>query len=216
MALMPPDSPPHCPRALLLDMDGTLTEPMLDFPAIKRELGIGDRPILESMAAMNAEDRRRADAILYRHEEAAAGGSTLAAGCRELLAWADAHRMPAALVTRNSRMSANTVLARHGLKLDLLITRDDAPHKPHPDPLHLACKRLGMRCDQVWMVGDGRYDIEAAAAAGIRGVWISLGRERPFAAKPWWVVKDLLELIDLLEQRVRGQAVKPTAVRPAG
>ena len=38
------------PRALLFDMDGTLTEPMLDFARIKSEMGIGDQAILEAMA----------------------------------------------------------------------------------------------------------------------------------------------------------------------
>ena len=43
------------PRALLFDMDGTITEQMLDFPAIKREMGIGDVPILETLAKMERE-----------------------------------------------------------------------------------------------------------------------------------------------------------------
>jgi hypothetical protein len=41
------------PRALLLDMDGTITEPMLDFPRIKAEMGIGQRPILEALAELS-------------------------------------------------------------------------------------------------------------------------------------------------------------------
>ena len=49
------------------------------------------------------------------------------------------------------------------------------------------------------MVGDGRYDVEAGLAAGIRTVWVSLGRSpRPFAAEPWRTVADLPELTDLL------------------
>ena len=47
------------PRAVLFDMDGTLTEPMLDFPRIKAEMGIGDRPILEALAEMSGPDARR-------------------------------------------------------------------------------------------------------------------------------------------------------------
>ena len=46
------------PRALLFDMDGTLTEPALDFPAIKAAMGIPlQRPILEALAEMTPERR---------------------------------------------------------------------------------------------------------------------------------------------------------------
>ena len=41
----------NLPRALLFDMDGTLTEPVIDFAALKAEMGIGRRPILEAMAS---------------------------------------------------------------------------------------------------------------------------------------------------------------------
>src|SRR6478672_3520129 len=73
------------PRAILFDMDGTLTEPMLDFPRIKAEMGIGARPILEALAEMSPEARAPAEAVLLRHEDHAAGNSTLNPGCRELL-----------------------------------------------------------------------------------------------------------------------------------
>src|SRR6476660_3207252 len=65
------------PRAILFDMDGTLTEPMLDFPRIKAEMGIGDRPILEALAEMDGERRAAAEAVLHRHEELAAAESKL-------------------------------------------------------------------------------------------------------------------------------------------
>ena len=78
------------PAAVLFDMDGTLTEPMLDFPRIKAEMGIGDRPILEALAGMNPRERSIAETVLHRHEEEAARGSTLNPGCRELLEWLDA------------------------------------------------------------------------------------------------------------------------------
>jgi phosphoglycolate phosphatase-like HAD superfamily hydrolase len=50
------------------------------------------------------------------------------------------------------------------------------------------------------MVGDGQYDVEAGAAAGVRTVWVSHGRERPFRAEPWRTVSDLCELQTLLAQ----------------
>jgi HAD superfamily hydrolase (TIGR01509 family) len=187
------------PRAILFDMDGTLTEPMLDFPRIKAEMGIGDRPILESLAEMSPAAREAAQEVLDRHEEAAAERSRLNPGCRELLQWIAARNIKTALITRNSRRSMQTVVERHELRLSVLITRDDAAPKPDPAPLLLACERLASSCDRAWMVGDGRYDIEAGAAATIRTVWITHGRERHFPTEPWRQVVDLPALLSMLE-----------------
>jgi HAD superfamily hydrolase (TIGR01509 family) len=190
------------PSALLFDMDGTLTCPMLDFPAIKAEMGIGDRPILETLAEMDLPHRQQAMATLHRHEERAAAESELNPGCIELLGWTRAHRLPLALITRNSRQSVNVVLARHGLKIDVLITRDDGMFKPDPTPLLVACQRLKVDAPGAWMIGDGRYDVEAGLAAGMKTVWISHGRQRDFPAEPWCTVGDLHELLNVLMARV--------------
>jgi HAD superfamily hydrolase (TIGR01549 family) len=190
------------PRALLFDMDGTLTEPMLDFPTIKREMGIGARPILEALAEMDADRRAAAQRVLERHEEQAAANSTLNPGCHDLMNWLTQRELHVALITRNSRKSVKTVLKRHGLSIDVLITRDDGPFKPDPAPLRLALERLKVNRADAWMVGDGVYDIEAGAAAGVRTVWISHGRQRGFAAEPWKQVADLFALLALLQSAV--------------
>jgi len=188
------------PRAILFDMDGTLTAPMLDFPRIKREMGIGSRPILEALAEMSSTDRAAAETVLLRHEQQAAMESSLNHGCEELLDWLKARSMPTALITRNSRLSVTTVLARHGLSFDVLVTRDDGRFKPDPEPLLLACRKLGVEPDDAWMVGDGQYDVEAGLAAGVRTVWVSHGNDPSFDARPWWVIRDLPELRKMLDE----------------
>jgi HAD superfamily hydrolase (TIGR01509 family) len=187
------------PRAVLFDMDGTLTEPMLDFPRIKAEMGIGDRPILEALAEMSGPDRAAAEGVLHRHEELAAADSTLNPGCREVLEWIDARGIPMALITRNSATSVRTVIERHGLRMRLILTRADTKPKPDPEALHLACRRLEVREADAWMVGDGQYDVEAGNAAGIVTVWLSHDRQRPFAAEPRHVVPDLHSLLAMLQ-----------------
>src|SRR2546429_166076 len=139
------------PRAILFDMDGTLTCPMLDFPKIKAEMGIGNRPILEALAEMNAADRVAAEAGLLRHEEEAAANSTLNPGCRDLLDALKSRQIKPALITRNSRLSVTTVLTRHAMRIKVLVTREDAPPKPDPQPLLLACERLRINRDHAWM-----------------------------------------------------------------
>ncbi len=186
------------PGALLFDMDGTLTAPMLDFPRIKAEMGIGQRPILEALAEMDAAARASAEAVLLRHEEHAAAGSCLNKGCRELLQWVRGRGIRIALITRNSRSSVKTVLSLHRLSIDVLVTREDAAPKPDPEPLRLACRKLEVAEADAWMVGDGQYDVEAGLAAGIKTVWVSHGGDRSFAARPWRTVRDLCELAELL------------------
>jgi len=187
------------PRGLLLDMDGTITEPMLDFPQIKREMGIGTQPILEAMTRMSPTNRATAEAILARHEQHAAENSRLSEGCVAFLQWIRDAGLKSALVTRNTRASVTTVLEKHRLSFDALITRDDAPYKPDPAPLHLACQRLHLQPDEVWMIGDGQYDIEAGDRAGIKTIWISHGQSRPSTTSPWREVRNLVELVRSLK-----------------
>jgi HAD superfamily hydrolase (TIGR01662 family) len=196
---------PMRPAALLFDMDGTLTTPMLDFPRIKAEMGIGQRPILEALAEMDHAARQRAEMILHRHEDEAADGSTLNPGCEALLEWIDTQGIPIALITRNRRRSVDIVLARHGVEIDVLITRDDGLFKPDPSPLLKACERLGVSVKHSWMIGDGEYDIQAGNAAGAKTVWISHGRVRPFVHVPWLVASDLHELFNELKLAVSNE-----------
>ncbi len=195
------DTPNMLPRAILFDMDGTLTEPMLDFPRIKAEMGIGQGPILESLAQLDESRRVLAEAILLRHEKIAAEQSKLNHGCHELLALLKSMRISMAVITRNSRLSVTTFTARHKLDFELLITREDGPFKPDPFALSLACRQLSVRPQETWMVGDGQYDVEAALAAGIRSIWVSHGKPRHFSAEPWLSVANLPELTNLLQSR---------------
>jgi len=50
-----------------------------------------------------------------------------------------------------------------------------AQHKPKPEPLLLAAKRLGAKPVDCWYVGDDPSDALAAAAAGMRFAWASWG-----------------------------------------
>ena len=188
------------PLGLLFDMDGTLTEPLLDFPAIRRDLGLEPgAPILEALAAMTDAERGEANAKLDLHEKRAAEASQLADGCHDLLDHVAAIGLPYAVVTRNSRHALELVWDKHRLPACETVTRDDAQHKPDPEPLRLAASRLGLSAEACWMIGDGQYDVEAARAAGCASVWISHGKDpRPFDATPDVTIAGLREVLSLL------------------
>jgi len=194
---------PRAPRALLFDMDGTLTEPALDYPQIKAAMGIPlMRPILEALAEMTSQDRAAAEKILHEYEDRAATESKLNRGCDRLIQWITQRKFKTALITRNSRKSVASVLARHGLSFDLLITRECAngKYKPDPTPLLMACEQLGVRPEDAWMIGDSFHDVNAGVAAGIKTVWLSHGQPRTFENEPWREVRDLPELLALLQR----------------
>ena len=194
------------PAALLFDMDGTLTRPMIDFDAIRAEIGIRG-PILEAIRGFDAPRMAAAHAVIDRHERDAAERSELNDGCHALLADLRRRGLPTAIVTRNSASSTRIVLARHGLNFDHVFHRDNGPAKPDPESLWQACRALGVEPARSWMVGDGRHDIEAAIAAGLTGVWLAHGQPAPdFAAVPDLTVASLIDLGILLAAALDSRA----------
>ena len=191
----------HIPKAVLFDMDGTLTVPTFDFPAVRRAIGLPEgAPILEHVALLPEAQRLSAEIILRQFEDEVADKAPLAQGCHDVLQYLIGRDIKLALITRNRRDSVTTFFKRYPLPIEIWITRDDAPHKPDPAPLLMACKKLGVEPGDCWMVGDGVYDIEAGINAGMRTVWLSWKRERYFAAAPWHEVEDLCGLHDFLRQ----------------
>ena len=186
------------PRALLFDMDGTLTRPYFDYPAIRAQIGVVEGGLLEYIATLPDDKRALAEEILHGHEARAAMESTLNPGCNELLDWIEERKIPTALITRNTRKSVACVMDRHGLQFDCLVTREDGKFKPDPAPLLLACEKLNVRPADAWMIGDASYDCIAGVAAGVPTIWISHGNARDFDDQPWKTVRDLPELLELL------------------
>jgi len=199
------------PKAILFDMDGTLTRPNLDFDAIRADVGVVG-PILEAIDLLSADQQQIAHKKLLFHERLGAQTSELNDGCVELLRWVESVGIRTALVTRNTPESVETILRKFGLNFDVRITRDDKPYKPQPEPAWLACSRLGIDPTHAWFVGDGCHDIECAVAADIASVWISHGQPCSFDARPTVTVRDLLELHELLRQFAHAPTVDDVAV----
>lgn len=193
--MSPPAKPPSR-TAVIFDMDGTLTRCVLDFDAIRAEIGMGATTILEGLDQMHGDERRRAESIIARHEAEAAANSELQPHAREVIAALRAAGVPVALMTRNSRRSVDTVLARHELTFEHVRTREDGEFKPSPRPVFDICHVFGVRPADAWVVGDYRFDLECGRAAGAHTV---LMLER--GAAPDWadladhVIRDLRELL---------------------
>jgi HAD superfamily hydrolase (TIGR01549 family) len=157
------------PRAVIFDLDGTLTEPLLDFAAMRREIGIAPGlPILEALEGRDAGFQARAEVILRRHELEAIARATLAEGCTELLALLAERRIPTAIMTRNMRDAVEAFMRRFGFSFTAIYTREDGPPKPSPHGARLLCAALGFPPGDTLAVGDYKYDVIAARDAGCR------------------------------------------------
>lgn len=163
-------------RGVLFDMDGVVVRQRLDFPAIKREI-FGDTAgfILERMAELPEAERQRAEAILERHETEAALTAEPMDGIVPFLAWLEAKGFRRGLVTRNSRKSVELVLNRFGFRFDAVVTREDAPPKPAPDPVWHACRGMQVEPSDALFVGDYEFDMISGRRAGTRTVLLRSG-----------------------------------------
>ena len=112
------------------------------------------------------EFRTEAEQAVRELEVAAAETACLLPGAAEALARLRQHGLKLGLITRNCRAAAERVLSDlHGY--DVLLTREDVPDaKPHPDHVVRAAAALDCRPNQVAVVGDHAFDIQAGRAAG--------------------------------------------------
>jgi HAD superfamily hydrolase (TIGR01509 family) len=163
-------------RGILFDMDGVVVHQRLDFLAIKQEIfGTTHGFILERMAELSRPERLRAEAILERHETAAALTAEPMDGILPFLEWMEANDLRSGLVTRNSRKSVELVLARLMIRFDAVVTREDAPPKPAPEPVWAACRGMGLQPSEVIFVGDYEFDMLSGRRAGAGTVLLRSG-----------------------------------------
>jgi HAD superfamily hydrolase (TIGR01509 family) len=169
-------------RGVVFDLDGTLVVEQLDYDAIRRELGFPSRtPLLEGIAALSETEQAQAHAVLHRHEQAAALTATLNPGVAAFLERLDARGVRRAVFSRNSRAAVAVVLERCGLQFETIVAREDGPHKPDPHGLRQICAIWRLPPNEVLMIGDYLYDVQAGNQAGVRTALVTHGRELPFA-----------------------------------
>jgi phosphoglycolate phosphatase len=189
-------------RGVIFDLDGTLVDSGLDFPQIRRDMGLPEsEPILEALAAIPPGERlEHCLRILDRHEQEAAERATVMPGVRDLLAALDARNVPQAVLTRNSRSSTNRVLTRLGLNFACVLTRDDVPPKPDPAGLLQICSLWNTPVAEVLFVGDYLYDIHCGRNAGMRTILFAPKGAPHYSSLADFCVSDFVEANRLIHQ----------------
>lgn len=190
-------------RAVLFDMDGTLLDSAPDFIAIAQAMraahglppmadkDIRDHvsggaramvlrafdvdPLSEQFEALRLE-------FLERYQTHCAVLTKPFDGIPELLADIEAAKLIWGVVTNKPVRYAAPIMEQLGLaeRSAILICPDHVTNsKPDPEPLLLACSRLGLDPASVLYVGDDLRDIESGRSAGTKTAAVTYGYIHP-------------------------------------
>ena len=162
-------------RAVIFDLDGTITQPYFDFDAIREQMGLerDSGPVLEQMENMTPEQRQRAESILHFHEERAVTESRLNPGAQQTLSALRQAGIRIGILTRNRRSNALSIARKHRLRFDAIVDREDGPAKPDAFGVLRLCQQFGVKPKETLVVGDYLFDLLSARAAGAVAVLLA-------------------------------------------
>ena len=158
-------------RAVFFDMDDTVLAPRHPSPlyAFKEKHGLPHHKlVLEGLRERSDNEREQVYAEFLQMERHLSQESQLRQGMEVLLSRLEIMSIKTALLTNNHRASAEIVIAKHSLKFDFLLARDDVEKaKPNPEMIHRSLEVFGLKVEEAVLIGDSRTDLEAAQAAGM-------------------------------------------------
>jgi len=156
----------------IFDLDGTLTVPVHDFPAIRTALGMteADTDILHFLASLPLDEATKRHDRLIEIEYELAVKTTAAPGACRLLEQLLSRDARVGILTRNTREIALHTLGQIGLKdyfiCDDILGRNEAAPKPHPEGIEKLLLTWDKSPDETVMVGDYLFDLQVGRAAG--------------------------------------------------
>lgn len=214
-------------RAFIFDLDGTLVDTVyphvvalqqalaeagVEVPAwlVHRRIGMSGGLSARALAREIGRNLSPAeqDQIQHRHGQiflAMLPDRRPLPGARELVRWLLDNGVPFGIATSGRRPGIDASLAVLDLPADLVVvSRDDVLRaKPEPD-LFLACQeRMGVRREDVYVVGDAVWDLLAARRAGMLSVGLLSGGyslEELVQAGALRVYHDSSELLSSLDE----------------
>jgi HAD superfamily hydrolase (TIGR01509 family) len=191
-------------KAVIFDLDGTITQPFFDFDAIREDMGLAkdSGPVLESMKKMTPKQRKHAEAILRCHEERAVTESKLNIGAKRTLAALRKAGISIGVLTRNTRENVLAIAEKHGLNFDSIVDRDDGPVKPEAFGVLELCKRFKVKPQETLVVGDYLFDLLCARAAGAISLLLANhSKANEFAEHADFVIENIGQVLEIIEQK---------------
>jgi pyrophosphatase PpaX len=180
---------------VLFDLDGTVVDSggiiLASMRHATREVlgrDFGDAELMQAVGGPGLEAQmevfapERVDDLVrvYRaHNEPLHDELEACAGMEEVLLrlHEQGHRL--GVVTAKRRSTVELAFARVPIAhlFETVVGGDETQkHKPDPEPLLLAAKRMNARPDETAYVGDSPFDIRAAKAAGMHAIAVTWGR----------------------------------------
>ena len=182
-------------RAALIDLDGTLVDTLDEIRAaanamfreagraeITREaaaaaIGRGARAFVERFLGSD-EAERWLPAYMHHYRLHNGTSAALYPGVREGVELMRTAGLGLACVTNKPRELVVQLLEKLALAeffTVIVAGGDTRANKPDPEPLHLACARLGVAPENAVMIGDSENDALAARAAGSVSLTVPYG-----------------------------------------
>lgn len=214
------------PKAVLFDLDGTLADtapdlayavnkmradrglPLTPFESLRPVASAGARGLLgvafgiapgdEGFDSMRSE-------FLANYAAHIADSTVLFDGIATLLESIEAKGLCWGVVTNKPALYTDALLPLIGLQhAACAISGDTTPHaKPHPEPLFEAARRLQLRPEECWYLGDDLRDIQAGKAAGMPTIaagWGYCGITEPQAWEADCIAATPHDVSELLSQ----------------
>ena len=191
-------------KAVIFDLDGTITQPYFDFDAIREEIGLAkdSGPVLESMEKMTAQQRQDAERILHYHEQKAVTESKLNANAKQTLSALRAAGIHIGVLTRNKRSNALAIARKHKLKFDAVIDREDGPVKPDAFGILQLCRQFGVKPEESLLVGDYLFDLLCAKAAGAVAVLlVNHEQADEFTEHADFCIEDISRILEIIDSK---------------
>jgi HAD superfamily hydrolase (TIGR01509 family) len=215
-------NPPKLPRALLLDLDGTIADtlpyvfdaylhavaPWVERPPTDAEVeatfGPAERECIARMvpgASLDEAERR-----FHEFYEAELGNKVkVVEGIVEAIEHARSLDWRVGVFTGKGQRSARFTLEGLGLldRIEHLVTSDDVTRpKPDPEGVFLASKALGVPVGNILLAGDSPADVQAGREAGARTaavLWAAYNPERLREAGADFVCERVCDLVAAIE-----------------
>ena len=191
-------------KAVIFDLDGTITQPYFDFDAIREEMGLArdSGPVLESMEKMTAQQRQKVEKILHYHEQKAVTESRLNTGAKQTLSALRAAGIHIGILTRNRRSNALAIARKHNLKFDAIIGREEGPVKPDAFGVLQLCEQFGVQPEETLLVGDYLFDLLCAKAARAVAVLLTNhSRSGEFTEHADFCVENISGILEIIENK---------------
>lgn len=179
---------------VLFDLDGTITDslPVIErtYISVFQEMGIpwGNAevmrliglPLREIGRIMAGEGKEDEFFDTYQRHYAQIHDQSMGLfpGTREMLDALLTDGFQLAVVTSKSLYGADMTLSFLNIQdyFPVIVTADDpCRHKPHPDPVLLALKKLNKKLEQAVFVGDSPFDISSGNRAGVTTIAVTWG-----------------------------------------